>query len=529
MRIDRRTLLSSFAALALPATARAVVEAPHNPALGRGGWAVYHRNNYAQASTAARGPEPGDRLEAQVLEIPGHDVSPWTLLTAPYASGAQAAWGSSRFGVWKALLDGPRFALISSLLLPERARFDFDYGMVALADDTLITSIQKRNEFVLYGDLRRGDAESPIGELRRWKVPQSVGQLSTHFSLTWDGRIVFITREGRVGALDRASGEIATVPLRDDDGADLSTHNSFPLDEAGGVYVASQQSVTRLDWNGREFSRGWFTPIDLRGPGCPPQPRSRFREAIAVARGDTCTGSGTTPTLLGTPRDGVVVLVDGWSPQNRMIALWRGEPPRDWVGLPGYDRRVAAILPLPHSTPDGAGFTMENSPAAWGDALVCAQWNGLRPSCAPLPGVQKLRWDAPRRELALAWANDSVALNGVLTISGGSKLVYGCGRRDCEWRYSALDWQTGRLMIDLPLGNDDRFRDPGNQHVITADRSIVYGGVGGAGAHPACGVSAWDNSQREASQTAAGATAERPHWRKVRTAQSSVGANGSPR
>ena len=38
----------------------------------------------------------------------------------------------------------------------------------------------------------------------------------------------------------------------------------------------------------------------------------------------------------------------------------------------------------------------------------------------------------------------------------------------------------------------------------------------------------WNNHAREACQTAAGASAERPHWRNVRTAQDSVAANGCP-
>src|SRR5881396_3531053 len=37
-----------------------------------------------------------------------------------------------------------------------------------------------------------------------------------------------------------------------------------------------------------------------------------------------------------------------------------------------------------------------------------------------------------------------------------------------------------------------------------------------------------DNCRCEASQAAAGASAERRHWRKVRTAQDSVAANGCP-
>jgi hypothetical protein len=463
---------ATFGAAAAPAQ-----EAPHNPAMGRGGWSVYHRNNYAQASAPGRGPEPGDRIDVQVLRTPG-DVSPWTVLGAARSDGAQLAWGSSRWGVWKALLQGPRFELAGSMALA-RGRFDFDYGIVVLADDSVLVSVQKGNEFLQVAGARDDDLLSPLVVRRRWRVPASVGRLSTHFTLSWDGRIVFLTREGRIGALDRESGEVTSFELRD--GAnDFGTHNSFPLDESGGVYVASQQAVTRVDWNGRAFQRRWLAPIDLRGPGCAPEGRSRLREALAVARGHACTGSGTTPTLLGTPERGVVVLVDGWSPRNRMIALWRGEPPAGWRGLPGHDRQVAAILPLPLSTPEGNGFTMENSPAVWGDGVVCAQWNGLFPSCDPLPGVQKLRWDAVHRELVLDWTNTEVAVNGVLTIAAGSRLVYGSGRsRGCEYRYRALDWDSGRVVLDVPLGDDRRFTDQGNQNTLAADRSIVYGSAGG--------------------------------------------------
>jgi hypothetical protein len=475
--MQRRQLLSTLGLACWPMHAARAQEAPINPALGRGGWSVYHRNNYAQASSSARGPEASDRIEVQVLRTPG-DVSPWTVLGAPRSDGAQLVWGSSRFGVWRVLLDGPRFVLAGAMTL-DRARFDFDYGIVVLADDSVITSVQKHNEFVQIASVDENNLRSPLVVRRRWTVPEAVGRLSTHFTVAWDGRLVFLTREGRVGALDLASGEVTSFELRDGPG-DFGTHNSFPLDEAGGVYVASQQAVTRVDWNGREFKRRWLAPIDLRGPGCPRESKSRFREAIAVARGDTCTGSGTTPTLLGTPDSGVVVLVDGWSPHNRMIALWRGQPPTDWVGLPGHDRQVAAILPLPLSTPDGPGFTMENSPAAWGDGIVCAQWNGLFPACDSVPGVQKLRWDGQRRELVLAWTNAEVAINGVLTIAAGSGLVYGSGRtRSCEYRYRALDWDSGRLVLDVPLGDDRRFIDQGNQSTLAADRSIVYGSVGG--------------------------------------------------
>jgi hypothetical protein len=115
-----------------------------------------------------------------------------------------------------------------------------------LADDSVLVSVQKHNEFLQIAGARDDDLRSPLVVRRRWKVPETVGRLSTHFSLAWDGRIVFLTREGRVGALDRDSGETTSFELRDEQG-DFGTHNSFPLDESGGVYVASQQAVTRVD------------------------------------------------------------------------------------------------------------------------------------------------------------------------------------------------------------------------------------------------------------------------------------------
>ena len=472
-----RTTLCSLAmvsALSISPVAAQNYEPPTNPALSKSGWPIFHRNSYAQAGTAARGPEPSDRIEVQFAPTPLGEVSSWTVVTAPYSTGAQAAWGTSRTHVWKAILDGPRFEIVSSIAMTERNRFDFDFGIAALADDTVLVTSQSLNEFIIIGDVQRGNPNSPIGVVRRIKIPSSLGKLSTHFSVAFDGTIIFLTRSGTVGALDPMSGSIATLPVTPDSG-DVAYHNSFPLDEDGGIYLASQKMMSRVDWNGTGFVLRWQAPIDFRGPGCPQRTTGRLREAIAVARGKRCTGSGTTPTLLGSPNDGVVVVVAGWSPQNRMIAFWRGRPPADWRGLPGYDRQVAGILPLPRSSPDGAGFTMENSPSAWGNGLASAQWNGFSPPCTPVPGVQKTVWDPVRRTLSLAWETGAVNMNGVTTVSAGSALVYGSGRRDCVYRYYGLDWATGATKLDIPMGNDPRYLDQGNQSTLAADRSILFG------------------------------------------------------
>jgi hypothetical protein len=454
-------------------TASTTTWPPANPALSPSGWPIFHANTYAQASTPLRGPEPGDRIEVQFIATPGNNVSPWTVLSPPDARGAQAAWGSSSTHVFKAMLHGETFRMVDSIALP-RNRLSFDWNIALLRDGRLVTTNKATSSFVLIGEERPGDAASPIRIVKTLRVPVGSRNLSSHFSIAYDGWIIFLTNDDRLGALDPDSGRTVLFPLGSSDG-DFGGHNAFAIDERGAIHLLSERAMTRVDWDGRAFRLVWRAAYDFRGPGCASKPTGRIRQAIAVARGQPCTGSGTTPTLLGTPHDGLVVAVDGHRPANRAVAFWRDAPPADWTGLPGQDRRVAAILPLPHSTPDGDGFSMENSPTVAGWALAASQWNGFQPGCNPLPGVQKWRWDPAARRMVLIWSNGGVHMNGVLTHAAGSGLVYQSGRRDCVYRLYALDWRSGEVVLDLPMGDDERFLDQGNQIVPTADRSLLFG------------------------------------------------------
>jgi hypothetical protein len=354
----------------------------------------------------------------------------------------------------------------------------FDLNIAILGDGRIVTTNKARNEFVLIGDERPGDAYSPIRVTKTLPIPAAAGGLSSQFSVAYDGRIMFLTNEDTLGALDPDTGRSVLFPLRSPAG-DFGTHNAFAIDEGGAIYLLSEKAMTRVDWDGRSFRMIWRAPYDFKGPGCPKDSPGKLRQVIAVARGQPCTGSGTTPTLLGTRRDGVAIAIDGHRPRNRAVAFWRDMPPTGWPGLPSENRRVAGILPLPHSTPDGEGFTMENSPTAFGWEFAGAQWNGFKPGCNPVTGVQKVRWDPIARRLSLVWANDRVNMNGVLTYAAGSGLVYQTGRRDCVYRLYGLDWQTGNIMLDIALGDDARYLDQGNQIVPTADRSLLFGSARG--------------------------------------------------
>ncbi len=457
--------------------ANSAISPPANPALAPSGWPIFHANTYAQASTTLRGPEPGDRFAVQFIATPNGNASPWTVLSPPDARGAQAAWGSSTTHVFKAVLDGTEFRMVDRIALP-RNRLSFDWNLALLRDGRLVTTDKSSSQFVLIGDERPGDARSPIRILKTLPVPVGRRNLSSHFSIAYDGNIIFITNDDRLGALDPDSGRTVLFSLASSEG-DLGGHNAFSIDETGAIYLLSERAMTRVDWDGRAFRLAWRALYDFRGPGCEGKPTGSIRQAIAVARGAPCTGSGTTPTLLGTRHDGLVIAIDGHRPRNRAVAFWRDTPPANWRGLPDYDRRVAGVRALPYSSPDGDGFTMENSPTAYGWEFAGAQWNGFKPACDPVPGVQKLRWDPQTRRLEQAWANDRINMNGVLTYAAGSGLVYSSGRRDCVYRIYGLDWRTGEVVLDVPMGNNDRYLDQGNQIVPTADRSLLFGSKDG--------------------------------------------------
>jgi hypothetical protein len=96
----------------------------------------------------------------------------------------------------------------------------------------------------------------------------------------WSGRFWFVTRQGMVGTVDRASGAVRTLQLP---GEGIS--NSFAVDETGGVFVVSDKALYRFDaGSGGEPKVTWGAVYPNSGIHKP---------------GQSDAGSGTTPTLMG--------------------------------------------------------------------------------------------------------------------------------------------------------------------------------------------------------------------------------------
>jgi hypothetical protein len=455
-------------------------EPPINPALAASSWPIFHRNNYAQASGRLDALAPGDRVHVQRAPNGSGGVSSWTLLLAPYADGSQAAVGSNRLGIVKYLVHHERFEQVSFLSLP-RQRFAFELNLAVLRDGSVLTTSKLENAFFRVADRRPDCPTCELIVVQKVVVPKSFGQITTQFSIAYDGTVISLIDGNRIAAISLDSGQVLStldLPVPEDD---VSYHNAFPIDETGRIYLSSQTAMTAIDWRNGALRIAWTAPYDFRGPGCENvHGRSRFREVLAVARGEKCTGTGTTPTLIGDPLTGVVVAVDGHAPNNRLVAFWRDAVPSGAAAVPGQDRRIASVLELPLSTLERGGFTAENSPAASGNSIFVAQWLGFFPNCTGPRGVQRVDWLPQEKRLSLVWANSEAHFNGVPSVSATTGLVYGSGYGSaCELRYRGLDMMTGQVALDLPLGEKRDFLDQGNQHTITADGSILYASTGG--------------------------------------------------
>jgi hypothetical protein len=455
----------------------ALGDAPSNPFAAQSPWPHFHRNSYAQAASPLPGPQAGDRLQMQYIDLPLTGGTPTQMhISEKYPDGSRTVWSTTLTSVIKARVAGPDFDLVDTYRMDFTAlSFNSHWNMQLGRGNKAFVPDPNRRAIVRFGDADPADPRSKIAMEARFVLPDAIPGRPTVINLSHDGWLIFVTDRSWLVAVKQDFSTWRAFDLGAQTG-DLTVHNSFPIDEHGNLMLVSYTAMTKLRWTGEQFELVWRSEYDFRGPGCPP-PSTDFRqEVLKTIRGEACTGSGTTPTLIGRgTMDKLVVAVDSHAP-NHLVAFWRDEIPRDWAGLPGHDRRVAGVIALPHSTWVGDGFTAENSPPAWGYQMAVAQYAGFWPGCTPPRGVQMLRWDAPTRTLQLDWANADVHFNNVMTISAASSMLYGIGRgADCKLTYKGLDLATGREMFSMPLDRSDRFLDSGNSHALNDDRSIIFG------------------------------------------------------
>lgn len=460
-----------FSGMLMAQTLNNANEPPQNTFLGISPWPMMHRNPYSQASTPISGPTPKDELQIKSINLRGK-VSPWMYFSEKYPNGQRVIWSSTTTHVSKTIYDGARLVTVSDFSINEKW-FNFSpWNHILLKGNKLLVS-DGTTLFIL-GDAQKNNPRSPIKILNQFELPKTVNGKVLLLNLSYDGWIIFNTDKGMLGAIDTdfTTLKLFQLPLAPEE---IAWHNQFAIDEEGGIFIVTTKKMIRVNFRNQEFSLEWTANYDFIGDG----PTSKLSGKSSIA------GSGTTPTLMGWGKmDKLVVVVDGHNKAN-MVAFWRDSVPHNWQPLQGKDRRIAAITALPYAVYLNEKTWMldyqavENSPCARGYDIACAQYNGFNQKCNPVNGVQKLRWNPADRTLKVVWANNSINMNNVLTYSEGTNLVYGTGRKDCMYYFYALNWDTGNIEIQQPLGEDEKYNDQGCGNQISDDRTLMYSGANG--------------------------------------------------
>lgn len=250
----------------------------------------------------------------------------------------------------------------------------------------------------------------------------------------WDGRVWWFSQDGRVGTLDRATGEVHALRLPGGEGI----FNSVSGDETGGMYAVTTHALYRFD-----ATAGGAPEITWR---------ESYDRGTRKKPGMLSQGSGTSPTLIG---ERWVVIADNADPRTQVLVYDR----RRDVGT-----RLHCAVP---TLPANAGTT-ENSLVAAGSSVIIENNYGYTgPLSTTLgattrPGIERVMIEDDGCHVA--WTNPSVAPTSVPKASLGNGLVYAYTkpkRTDLvdAWYLTAIDIRTGATAWSVLTGTGPQWNN----------------------------------------------------------------------
>ena len=467
------------------------LEPPPNPFLADSPWPASHRGPYNQASSPLPGPTEAN-LTADLIETAPVAIT-WAYgPTQP--DGSASVWGSTFSTVAKAVAAPDGTLTLADQIddptdLPAAAGLTGSitaaYTLVG-ADGTFYAARGRR--ISSYRDAAEGDPRSPIATGATLGMDGVLGADDSlvALSMTWDGTLVAASRLGTVLAVSRDLRLLDQVTLPG--GEEIS--NSVAVDEDGGIYVTTSGHQHRVQWTGTALSTdqadgAWSAAYDP-GPATP-------------GTGRLGTGSGTTPSLMGTSADPdrLVIIADG-AELMHLVAFWRDAIPDGWKPIaPGRDPRIAAEVTITFGDPAATRSITEQSPVIRGyDTMVVSNAYGppfdqpgdnpvqaiissSDPAVAP-HGAELFRWDPERDELTSVWSNPQVSCpNGIPSMSAATGLAYCYGARDGHWTLEALRWDTGDSVFAQALSSGTPWNSFYAATEIGPSGTIVSGTFGG--------------------------------------------------
>jgi len=275
------------------------------------------------------------------------------------------------------------------------------------------------------------------------------------------GRIWWVSRHGRVGTLDPASGAIRSLRL-----AGEEIQNGFAVAE-DGVFVVSDHALYRLEAGADgEPEIGWREPYD-RGSG---------RKLGSINQ-----GSGTTPTLLG---EHWVAITDNADERIRLLVYRRAQETSG--------PRLVCAVPL-----FGAGTSAtDNSMIAWRRSILVENNHGFRSAIsqedwsAVSGGVARVDVREDESGCDVAWTSPERVPSVVAKLSAASGLAYYYTfetqpNGENTW-HLALDFATGRTVFRIRTGVGSGYDNNWGAITLAPDGTAYVGTFQGL-------VAVWDS------------------------------------
>ncbi|NND82552.1 MAG: hypothetical protein HKN50_09005 [Gammaproteobacteria bacterium] len=493
---------------------------PVNPYLADSFYPVAHGGSHQQDSLRVAGPE-GTTRALRADEIQYVHTGPGFFgasTSSPYVDGRRVIWGNGLDRIVK--IDYQTYAIVATQMLEGVPHYDeahaqeaIDYfdenndGLLAqikafkeaqklrtlasvytVLDHTNTYFIANKNGYIeAFGDTIAGDPHSGIELKRRFDFPESLTGFGMGINMTYDGWLVLVTEHGYLLALKPDFSEYRISRLQHAEGAEHKAtrspgygwvRNAPAIGKDGGVYVASQEYMHKVVWDGDQF-------------------RTAESDGAWAVHYDNTWGHGTgaTPSLMGfgPEADRLVVITDG-NPRMNLVLYWRDEIPADWQGLPGQHRRVAGVLAVTMGEQNLSEIQSEQSVVVEGyGALVVnnmprnipwyfperasgllLSFLGSNPKHQPY-GVQKFVWQAQTNELQNAWVNNGVSSPSTVPIvSQLNNKVYLVGARDNQWTLESMDWHSGEAQFHYLIGGQ-RYNPLYSGTLLDEDGRVHYG------------------------------------------------------
>ncbi|MEE8469826.1 MAG: hypothetical protein V3S51_00675, partial [Dehalococcoidia bacterium] len=252
----------------------------------------------------------------------------------------------------------------------------------------------------------------------------------------WDGEYYwFASVQGIVGTINMDSGVVRQMPLQGE-----LVENSFAVGE-DGVFIISDRAMYRFS-----HDSGGNPIIDWR---------TEYSKAAQRKAGHISVGSGTSVTLAGTPKDGLIVVTDNAEPRINLLFITRSDGavvcsiPLFEEGKSGTDLTAIAFE---HADENGNGTGVYS-------AIVENNWGPHTfPFSRPEPGLTRV--DATRlndgtHSCEEIWTTSERSIGG-FRLSLGNGLVYVYDRKasrlNTKWYFTAVDFKTGETVYKKLAG-----------------------------------------------------------------------------